>query len=261
VQGLVLEEGTWSGKPARSAHVRFSCAEEGDEVLHGIESRPNGLVYCGQYISTVPDRVAPRNVKNSISNMSYIKDQVDKTPSSPSLMGFVLNPTLPTLGSVDNQFINSFAGTNASPDSAVAMNDHQSVSGIGSFTAKDHLIDGFAGTMASLGSAAMNDHQSVSDVGSFTAKDQLSDGFAGTMASLGSAAMNDHQSVSDIGSFTAKDHLIDGFAGTMASLDSAAMNDHQSVSDIGSFTAKDQWEDEFEDELWAGISHDPNLQV
>jgi hypothetical protein len=139
VQWLKLLESTWSGKPARSAHVRFSSAEEGSEVLRAIKSRPNGLVYCGQCIDAVTD-LDPRDAPKSNSNMSYIKDEADKTPS---LMGFVLNPNLPNLGSVDNQFINNY-GTTASLDSAVARNYVESVSDVGPGTddiAEDQFED------------------------------------------------------------------------------------------------------------------------
>lgn len=129
VQRLVLEEGIWSRKPARSAHVKLSSSEEGDEVLREIKSRPNGLVYCGQCIYAVAD-YAPRNAaNNTISNMSYIKDEIDKTPS---LMGFVLDHSMPNLGSIDNQFINDF-GTTVSLDSDIVRNDHRSVNDSGSF--------------------------------------------------------------------------------------------------------------------------------
>jgi hypothetical protein len=145
VHWLKLLESTWSGKPARSAHVRFDSAEEGSEVLRAIKSRPNGLVYCGQCIDAVTDQ-DPRDAPKSRSNKSYVRDEVDKTPS---LMGFVFNPTLPNLGSVDNHSINDY-GTTASLDSAVATNDHESVSDIGSVTtpgsediSKDQFEDEF----------------------------------------------------------------------------------------------------------------------
>ena len=107
--------------------MRFSSEEEGSEVLRAIKARPNGLVYCGQYVDAVTD-LDPRNAPKSNSSMSYIKDEVDKTPL---LTGFVLNPTLPNLGSVDNQLINNY-GTTASLDSAVERNDYESVSDVGS---------------------------------------------------------------------------------------------------------------------------------
>jgi hypothetical protein len=130
VQWLVLLESTWSGKPAKSAHMRFSSDEDGSEVLRAIKSRPNGLVYCGQCIDAVTD-LDPRNAPKYISHKSYIKDEVDKTPS---LTGFLWNPTLPNnLGSVDNQFIDNY-GTTASLDSAVERNDFESVSDVGSVT-------------------------------------------------------------------------------------------------------------------------------
>jgi hypothetical protein len=44
------------------------------------------------------------------------------------------NPTLPVLGSVDNQSSNDFGTIASLDDSGVVMNDHQSVSDIGSFT-------------------------------------------------------------------------------------------------------------------------------
>jgi hypothetical protein len=98
-----------------------------------------------QCIDAVADQDR-RDVPKSRSNKVYIKDEVDKTPS---LTGFVLNPTLPNSGSFDNHLINDY-GTAASLDSAVATNDHESVSDIGSVAApgsddisKDQFEDEF----------------------------------------------------------------------------------------------------------------------